>query len=108
MSGSPWDPVLHEELDTDEPGSTADPQHAGGDKKTDKGNGKSSEKASQSAAVGLTLALPQDMIDAIWGAADQLKRTAMAMEENSNLQRRLINLLTGGKDDDKKGSAGAG
>ena len=100
-----WAPVHHEEMDTDEPGSTADPQHEGGGaRKT--GAARTGDKKQAESPVGLTLALPQDMIDAMWGAADQLKRVALAIEENSTLTRRLIDLLTGGKDEDKSGASG--
>lgn len=99
MSGA-WAPVHHEEMDADEPGSTADPQHDGsGARRT--GAARTGDKKQAESMVGLTLSLPQDMIDAMWGAADQLKRVALAVEENSTLTRRLIALLTAGKDEDK-------
>ena len=85
-----WTPVHHETIDTDEPGSTADPQHKpAGDKAKP-----AAKKSDMAAPVSLTLALPQDMIDAMWGAAEQLKRTALAIEENTAATRALIDLLT--------------
>lgn len=96
MSDNPWAAVHHEDLDTDDPGSTHDPQHAGGDK----GSGRQATKKSDQASkpIGLTLDLPQDMIDAVWGAADQLKRVALAIEENTAETRKLIDLIAGARE----------
>lgn len=92
MSDDPWSPVHHEQIDEDEPGSTADPQHASG-------QGKNADKGKkQESQIGLTLALPQDMIDAMWGAADQLKRVALAIEENTAETRKLIDLIAGARE----------
>jgi hypothetical protein len=71
MSDS-WTPIHHEALDEDELGSTQDPRHE--NKPRDN---------SSTVPVGLTLALPRDMINAMWGAAEQLKRVALAIEENT-------------------------
>lgn len=89
MTDSAWTPIHHEDIDTDEPGSTHDPQQeAGGDRS------RTAKKPDQaSAPIGLTLALSRDMIDAIWGAAEQLKRTALAIEENTAATRTLIKEL---------------
>lgn len=99
MSGSPWSPVHHEELDTDEPGSQADPQHR--DRGIGGTDGARPKKEDAQAPVGLTLALPQSMIDAMLGCAEAWTRVALAVEANTAATRTLIDRLTGVADPGK-------
>lgn len=83
-----WTPVHHESLDTDEPGSTRDPQHEA----SEPGAESKPTKRETQTPIGLTLSLPQDMIDAMWGAAEQLKRVALAIEENTKTNQKLVDM----------------
>lgn len=109
MSGSPWAPVHHEQIDDESDAGTE--TRAPSPRKTD-GKPKSDDKH---VPMALSLAIPADFIATMSAVAGAMSEVASAMAdqtkammESTKATQTLISLLTGTPREVKNDAAGAG
>lgn len=83
MSETGWNPVHYEDLvEPDE--APAKPNGAA--KKTD-------TQASTAVPMGLALTLPTEFVNAVWGMADRMTQTVIAVDENTKAVLKLLAMV---------------